>query len=78
MPNFRGHRASVPLKPLPMERNWRIPTMLWVGTALMAILWLCGGSNTAAAQAITRVATINTAAGNRHHYNRGRQWQRRR
>ena len=38
--------------------------MLWVGIALMAILWLCGGSETAAAQAITRVATINSIAGN--------------
>jgi sugar lactone lactonase YvrE len=64
MPNFHGHRASVLLKPLRMERNWRIPTMLRVGIALMAILWLCGGSETAAAQAITRVATINSIAGN--------------
>jgi trimeric autotransporter adhesin len=64
MPNFHGHRASVLLKPLRMERNWRIRTMLRVGIALMAILWLCGGSETAAAQAITRVATINSIAGN--------------
>jgi hypothetical protein len=34
-----------------------------MGIALMAILWLYGGSATAAAQAITRVATINTIAG---------------
>jgi hypothetical protein len=47
-----------------MERNWRIPAMLRVGIALMAMLWLCAGSETAAAQAITRVATINTIAGN--------------
>jgi trimeric autotransporter adhesin len=38
--------------------------MLWVGIALMASLWFSGGSATAAAQAITRVATINTIAGN--------------
>src|SRR5580658_7808750 len=64
MPNLHGHRASVLLKPLPMERNWRIPVMLRVGIALMALLWLCGGSETAVAQAVTRVATINTIAGN--------------
>jgi uncharacterized protein YjiK len=38
--------------------------MFRVGIALMAILWLCVGIETAAAQAITRVATINSIAGN--------------
>ena len=60
MRKFRGRRASVLLKP----RDWRISIMLRVGIALMAILWLSGGSETAGAQAITRVATINTIAGN--------------
>ncbi len=64
MPDSQGHRDSALLTPLRMERNRRIPAMLRVGIALMAILWLCGGSETTAAQAITRVATINTIAGN--------------
>ena len=64
MPDSQGHRASALLTPLRMERNRRIPAMLRVGIALMAILWLCGGSETTAAQAITRVATINSIAGN--------------
>ncbi len=55
MPKFRGHRASL---------LWRISTMLRVGVALVAILCLSGWSDTGAAQAITRVATINTIAGN--------------
>jgi uncharacterized membrane protein len=64
MPNFRGHRASVLLKPAQMRRKQRISTPLRVGIAMSAILWLFVGSDPVVAQAITRVATINTVAGN--------------
>jgi trimeric autotransporter adhesin len=55
---------SVLLKPIQAQRNRRIPSLLRVSLALAAILSLSVASGTAAAQAITRVATINTAAGN--------------
>jgi hypothetical protein len=64
MPNLRGYHASVRLNPRPAEHNWRISIKLWAGIALMAILWLSVGSDRAAALASTRVATINTIAGN--------------
>jgi hypothetical protein len=55
---------SVFLKPIQAQRYWPIPSLHRVAVALAAILWLSGGSDMAAAQAITRVATINTLAGN--------------
>jgi sugar lactone lactonase YvrE len=54
---------SVFLKPIQAQRYWPIPSLFRVAVALTAILWLSGGSDMAAAQAITRVATINTLAG---------------
>src|ERR1700677_1121762 len=44
--------------------NRVIASRLWLGIAITTILWLSMGSSVATAQAITRVAVINTVAGN--------------
>jgi trimeric autotransporter adhesin len=54
---------SVLLKPIQAQPYWPIASLLRVALALAAILWLSVASDTATAQAITRVATINTVAG---------------
>jgi hypothetical protein len=50
---------SVLLKPIQAQPYWPIASLLRVALALAAILWLSVASDTATAQAITRVATIN-------------------
>ena len=64
MPNSRGLRALACVKPLQTESAWPISNRLWMVVALQAILWLPLGNAVAIAQAITRVAVINTIAGN--------------
>ena len=53
----------VHLKPIQAQHYRHTSSLLRVAVTLAAILWLSVASDTAAAQAITRVAVINTVAG---------------
>ena len=48
----------------PKLTNRVISSRLWLGIAIATTLWLSMGSSAARAQAITRVAVINSVAGN--------------
>jgi trimeric autotransporter adhesin len=62
MSGSRGRRNHVLLKPLQAGKSWR-SNRPWV-LAMAAILCLCASNAAASAQAISRVPSINTIAGN--------------